>query len=65
MYEVELRPFKDYNPQNNQKPSSQPASSQNCRRISIKALQNKMKVIDFLCIIVHWKYALRTLAIGL
>ena len=28
MYEVELRPFKDYNPQNNQKLSSRPASSQ-------------------------------------
>ena len=41
MYEGELRSFKDYmyNPQNNQKLSSRPASSQNCRHISIEALK--------------------------
>ena len=30
-----------------------------CRHISIEALKTRRKAIDYLCIIVHWKYALR------
>ena len=30
-----------------------------CRHISIEALKRGRKAIDYLCIIVHWKYALR------
>ena len=65
MYEVELRPFKDYT---GRKTTRKLSSAQCWRSASSKNLETYQywgwvlkrgwKAIDYLCIIVHWKYAL-------